>query len=142
MHRYNIHPKHQFDKTLGDHESAINHPLKKKHKIWLGKNAGLGHSFESSTLQQVGQKAGTGAGGGAGVPETRKLQVTLGKRDGKYNPKNLRYYYRLLLQQEPIYYNIICHMMLIDYVCLPHYILPIQCIHMQSMVDDARKLLV
>ena len=43
------------------------------------------------------------------------------------DPQNIRYFYRLLLKQEPAYARAICNLVLIDYICIPSYKLPQEC---------------
>jgi len=50
-----------------------------------------------------------------------------------------RYYYQQLLETE--YVTGICHLIMIDYVCLPKYALPAKCQHLNPILNAGRKLL-
>ena len=54
---------------------------------------------------------------------------------------HLRHFYRQLLSQEPQYGRAICHIMLIDYVCLPKFSLPPECQFLSEKREIGMKLL-
>ena len=53
----------------------------------------------------------------------------------------LRYQYRALLQTQPEYARAICHLVLIDYVCLPKYTLPKYCQFLESIRSEGVRIL-
>ena len=53
----------------------------------------------------------------------------------------MRHYYRLLLAREPVYARVVCHLVLIDYVCLPEYALPPACQFLAGAREEGVRLL-
>ena len=53
------------------------------------------------------------------------------------DPNFMRKYYKLLLKQQPEYLEAICHILLVDYICLPRYALPPQCQYLNQTRADA-----
>lgn len=56
-------------------------------------------------------------------------------------PSNMRHFYRLLIEQEPVYAQVVCQLMLIDYVCLPQYPLPQVCEFLNATREEGVRLL-
>ena len=56
------------------------------------------------------------------------------------DPNYFRYFYRRLIHDDPSVGRAICNIILIDYVCLPHYVLPPMCSYLESIRIDGMKL--
>lgn len=72
---------------------------------------------------------------------TLRLNTSLSSTNNVTDPFNLRHYYHRLLTEEPTYAKAICNLVLIDYVCLPHYELPPECKSLQHIRLEGMKLL-
>ena len=57
------------------------------------------------------------------------------------DPGNVRPNLRLLFSKEVKYKRAICHLLLIDYVCLPEYPLPSDCLFLNETMHRARQAL-
>eukprot|EP00597_Dinobryon_sp_UTEXLB2267_P005175 CAMPEP_0170077182 /NCGR_PEP_ID=MMETSP0019_2-20121128/14052_1 /TAXON_ID=98059 /ORGANISM="Dinobryon sp., Strain UTEXLB2267" /LENGTH=248 /DNA_ID=CAMNT_0010289361 /DNA_START=335 /DNA_END=1081 /DNA_ORIENTATION=+ len=106
-----IQPKYNitkpYDNTLGVHATSMHHP------IFVAKNA---------TRKNEGSKESKAPVSGKNVDK---------------DPNDARKLLLQLLNEDKRYKQAICHLILVDYICLPSYTLPLDCQFLNATRDNA-----
>ena len=73
--------------------------------------------------------------------EYNKTQIKGGFSKNRINSIAFRKLFRSIKTQDPMLWQAMCRLILIDYVCFPQYQLPLSCQHLQNAVENGRELL-
>ena len=74
-------------------------------------------------------------------PSTAASSRGRGRGGGAAAGGDTRAVFKSLLDKNPVYLRVLCHILLVDYVCLPHYSLPRECGYLNQSRAEAEMLL-